>query len=156
MSLDRLYVTIYIYNIWNYSAYFFVCLLLNFNNLLPSFQPTRTEALSEQNHNTICPQFWLVTWSHSKWSSNGHLRAQRELQGELSDGHVSCHQMYALTQVFSQIISANLHILCILWSQIKDLRLRPWWWTLVDTWWMNEWKKRMNEWMKGSQHYKAV
>ena len=63
MSLDRLYVTIYIYNIWNYFAYFFVCLLLNLNHLLPSFQPTRIEALSEQNHNMICSQFWLVTWS---------------------------------------------------------------------------------------------
>ena len=82
----------------------------------------------------------------SKWSSNGHLIAQWELQGELTGSHVSCHQMYVHIQVFFQIISVNLHIL---WRQIKDLRLRPWWWILVDIWQMNEWmneKKWMNAW----------
>ena len=155
MSLDRLYVTIYIYII--YEIILLIFLFVCFLTLIISFPLFNLLELKLWVSRTI---IWFVHSSDllpgpSKWPSNGHLRAQWELQGELTGGHVSCHQMYALIQVFSQITSVHLHILCILWSQIKDLRLRPWWWTLVDTWLMNEWKKK-NEWMKGSQHYKAV
>ena len=146
MSLDRLYVTIYIYIIYEIILLFF--LFVCFLTLIISFPLFNLLELKLWVSRTI---IWFVhssDLSHgpSKWPSNGHLRAQWELQGELTGSHVSCHQMYALIQVFSQITSVNLHILCILWSQIKDLRLRPWWWILVDTWRMNEWKKK-NEWM---------
>ena len=129
------YIQLYIY-IYIYMKLLFIFLFVCFLALIISFPLFNLLEFKLQVSRTLIwfLQFSLVIRSQQvvkQWI----LTAQWELQGELTGSHVSCHQMYAHIQVFFQIISVNLHIL---WRQIKDLRLRPWWWTLVDTWRMNE------------------